>query len=166
MGNVQLKSPSYNRNQTTDYNDVFDTDDENVLYKDLHLELRPDSLVINHYYFPFLTAKTIALKDIRSVRVLSHDFRTFKWVMWGFRFSRSWWHYDLFRGDKPIYMVLDTNSFWKPTLSPGDVTHFNHVLLQQLYKLNNIDPEERMNSYMTKLAAERAQQNTDQNDTD
>ncbi len=98
-----------------------------IFYSDDLLICDDNGLTIFKYYFPFGAEKFIPWKDIRKYETQKLSLLDGKFRIWG-AFGNKWFHLDLMRPRKQSYIVLDTNHWMKPAVTPNDLTAFLSVL--------------------------------------
>ncbi len=101
------------------------------LYEDRWITCTPRELTIRGYYFPFGTAKTIALDRIRQVEVVEIGPFSGQLRIWGTSSPRYWAHLDLGRPRKSLAFVLDTGARVRPFITPDRPAALRTVLEQQ-----------------------------------
>jgi hypothetical protein len=64
-----------------------------ILYQDNQVTVYKDLIVINKYYFPLATSKTILFSDIESVSLIVSEGVSHVWGICG-RYLNNWFPYD------------------------------------------------------------------------
>jgi hypothetical protein len=81
------------------------------MYSDSLVQLTAESLVINHYYFPFV-GKTILLEDIAVVNVVQSNFLRGQWKIWGMGLWPVWFAFDFNRPLRDAIFVVEIRNSW------------------------------------------------------
>lgn len=91
-----------------------------ILYQDKHVTVYSELLVINKYYFPLATSKTIMFADISKLSLLSSEDVEHRWGICG-KYLNNWFPLDSERSkkDKFIEIVLN-NRKTKPSFTCED----------------------------------------------
>uniref|UniRef100_A0AC34QJ89 Uncharacterized protein n=1 Tax=Panagrolaimus sp. JU765 TaxID=591449 RepID=A0AC34QJ89_9BILA len=107
------------------------------LYKDQYVTLYKDELVINSYFFPFGSEKTIKVKDIIGVYYDKQGFLKGlgKVKDWGMSLNPVWWGCDLKRSftSNNFNVIVDTGEWPKKGFSVVRITDFLNALRQVVH---------------------------------
>ncbi len=79
---------------------------DNVLYSDKLIEISGDSILFRHYYFPFLSKKTVKFFDIEKIVVEEPTLRNGKYRYWGTGNFLHWFPSDFGRSKRDVIYTL------------------------------------------------------------
>jgi hypothetical protein len=123
-----------------------------VLYFDKQITLYRDLIVINKYYFPLATSRTIMFSEIERVALVSSEGVTQRWGTCG-KYLNNWFPLDNERKkkDKFIEIVLKGKKI-RPSITPDDTDKVFRIIWE------NFTPEGKR---YVEEASERAGKETE-----
>ncbi len=82
-----------------------------MLYQDNLIEITDDSIILKHYYFPFISKK-ILFADIKSIEAREPTLMNGAWRLWGTGTLTAWFPIDFLRPtrDKIFFITYKTQS--------------------------------------------------------
>ena len=100
-------------------------------YEDPKIRFDGSTITIRQYYFPFATAKTIAITDIDRVETYEMGAWTGQYRIWGSGDLRHWFNNDGGRPGKTGAFILCLRSSWfRPVVTPDRPEEFRRELEQ------------------------------------
>jgi hypothetical protein len=91
-----------------------------VLYSDKTLTIYKELIVINKYYFPLATSKTILLKDIEFISLLNSDGVSHRWGVTS-KHLNNWFPLDSERSKKTKFIEIRIKGKrMRPSITPED----------------------------------------------
>ena len=91
-----------------------------LLYQDKIVSIYRDLIVINKYYFPFATSKTVLVKDIEFVSLVSSEGAKHRWGTTP-KFLNNWFPLDINRYLKNKFIEIRIKGKkMRPSFSPDD----------------------------------------------
>lgn len=91
-----------------------------VHYQDRSIVLDDDGITIHWYYFP-MGSKRIHWSEVRKVSTETMGAMTGKYRFWGTSHPQYWLHLDARRPSKDRAIVLETDAWVRPVITPEDV---------------------------------------------
>lgn len=91
-----------------------------VLYSDSYITLTSLYILINKYYFPLATSKTILFSDIEHVTMIDTDGVTHTWGVCP-KYLNNWFHMDRNRKSKKKFIEISMKGRKiRPCITPDD----------------------------------------------
>ncbi len=91
-----------------------------VQYFDSQVTVYQDLIVINKYYFPLATSKTILFSDIETLSLISSEGVTHKWGITS-KYLNNWFPYDPERKKKTKFIEIRLKGRkMRPSITPDD----------------------------------------------
>lgn len=91
-----------------------------ILYTDKQVTVYKELIVINKYYFPLATSKTILFSDIERVSLLDAEGVNHRWGTCG-KYLNNWFPYDSERKNKKKFIeIVIKGRNTKPSITPDD----------------------------------------------
>jgi hypothetical protein len=95
---------------------------ENNLYQDRYLEIHPDHLILNGFYFGPYGKKRIAFDSIQMIKIIDLNFWTGSYRIQGTGDFRTWFAFDTNRPSKEkAFIIHRTDKWWRIGFSAQDV---------------------------------------------
>jgi hypothetical protein len=89
-----------------------------ILYHDNQITIYKELIVINKYFFPLATSKTILFSDIATVGLISTDGVTHRWGICG-KYLNNWFPYDNDRKNKKKFIeIVLKGRKTRPSITP------------------------------------------------
>ncbi len=110
---------------------------EKILYRDSLIEIRNESILIKHYYFPFIS-KNILLSNIEKIEIRESTLMNGKWRIWGTGRFTNWFPVDILRPMRnKIFFITSKNKHVKTGFTVRDSERVEEILKNDLRVLNN-----------------------------
>ena len=95
-------------------------------------------MVINKYYFPLATSKTIMFEDIQRVTLYNSDGVAHKWGLTA-KFLNNWFPWDINRKKKTKFIeIIVKGKTTRPSITPDDPDKVFEIIWE------NFTPEGKM----------------------
>ena len=95
---------------------------EQGLYQDRYLEIYPDHLILNCYYFGPFGKKRIAFDSIRMIEMIKLNFWTGRYRIQGTGDFRTWFALDMDRPSREnAFLIHRCKKWWRIGFSAEDV---------------------------------------------
>lgn len=103
-----------------------------ILYKDKQVTVYKELMVINKYYFPLATSKTILFKDIERLGLMSSEGVEHRWGV-SAKYLNNWFPLDIDRKLKHKFIeIVIKGKKTKPSITPEDPDKVFGILWQNL----------------------------------
>jgi hypothetical protein len=91
-----------------------------ILYQDKQVTVYKELIVINKYYFPLATSKTILFADMESAALITTEGVTHRWGICG-KYLNNWFPLDPSRKNKEKFIEITLKGkAIKPSITPDD----------------------------------------------
>ena len=101
-----------------------------VLYFDKQVTIYRDLIVINKYYFPLATSKTILIKDIQFISLVPSNGANHRWGITP-KFLNNWFPLDNHRNEKSKFIEIRIKGKkTRPSITPDDADKVFAILWQ------------------------------------
>ena len=118
--------------------------DELSSYKDECIEVSLNGLIINKYYFPLFTSKTIPIEKIKNINIIELNAFNGKYKLFGLTLNFNYFHYDPKRSNKTIGLLIEEeDNIFTIAITPDDPKKCYNVLrylMSNMKKDNEVDP--------------------------
>lgn len=102
--------------------------DEKTLYQDRYLEIYPDHLLLNCYYFGPFGKKRIAFDSIRMIEVINLNFWTGRYRIQGTGDFRTWFALDMDRPSREkAFLIYRYQKWWRIGFSAEDLVRVAEI---------------------------------------
>lgn len=139
----------------------------NILYKDNQVTIYDEAMVINKYYFPLATSKTVLFKDIAQLQMHDSKGVEHRWGICG-KYLNNWFPIDIDRKlkNKFIEIVLKGKKT-KPSITPKNPERVFAILWEKLTPEGRAAVEERKlkDGEQTEMAQEEMRRAEEEEDT-
>ena len=107
----------------------------NILYQDKHITITDFGIIINKYYFPLATSKTILFQEISKISILDAKKVYHPWGI-SPKYLNDWFHYDNKRWSKDRFLEVEIKgNNIKSAITPENIDeafdalrkHFNEI---------------------------------------
>ena len=85
---------------------------KNIIYRDKLVEITDVSITLNKFYFPTLSPKVIAFRDIEKIEVRKPTIWSGKWRIHGTGNFRTWYPYDSSRPGRDKIFIIRYRNKW------------------------------------------------------
>lgn len=120
-----------------------------ILYQDNQVTVYKELIVINKYYFPLATSKTIFFSDIHSVSLNSSEGVTHRWGV-SAKYLNNWFPYDSDRKNKKKFIeIIFKGRRIKPSITPDDPDKVFQIIWEH-YTPEGKEYSEKMSEQMGK----------------
>ncbi len=107
--------------------------EEETLYQDNLIEIRNNSIILKHYYFPFISKK-ILFTNIETIKTKEPTLINGKWRIWGTGSLTVWFPIDLFRPiRKEIFFITYKNKKIRTGFTVADSDKVEEILREKEY---------------------------------
>ena len=118
--------------------------DELSSYKDECIEVSLNGLIINKYYIPLFTSKTIPIEKIKNINMLELNVFNGKYKLMGLSLNFNYFHYDPKRSNKThVIIIEEEDNIFSIAITPDDPKKCYNVLrylMSNMKKNNEFDP--------------------------
>ena len=107
----------------------------NILYQDNLITITDICIIVNKYYFPLATSKTILFSEISKISI--EDGRKVN-HLWGpsMKYLNNWFHFDNQRAQKDRFLSIEIKgSDLKPSLTPNDIDRAFNALRNHFFEM-------------------------------
>ena len=80
--------------------------EENILYSDKLIEIRDNTILFRHYYFPTFSAKTVRYQEIEKIVLEKPTLKKGKYRFWGTGDFIHWFPLDNQRSKRDVIFIL------------------------------------------------------------
>ena len=80
--------------------------EENILYSDKLIEIRDNTILLRHYYFPTFSDKTVKFQEIEKIVLKKPTFKKGKYRFWGTGDFFHWFPMDNQRSKRDVIFIL------------------------------------------------------------
>ena len=106
---------------------------EAMLYQDNLIEIRNDSIILKHYYFPFISKK-ILFNNIEKIDTKEPTLINGKWRIWGTGSLTVWFPIDIFRPMRDeIFFITYKNKKIRSGFTVEDSEKVEIILKEKAY---------------------------------
>ena len=99
-----------------------------ILYQDKQVTIYKELMVINRYYFPLATSKTIMFGDIETVGLIDSEGVNHRWGLSG-KYLNNWFPLDSDRKNKTKFIEITLKGRkTKPSITPDDAAKVFQII--------------------------------------
>ena len=108
-----------------------------MLYQDNLIEINNDSIILKHYYFPFIPTKVL-FKNIKTIEIVDCNFINGAWKLWGSGNFTIWFPIDILRPRRDeIFIITYKNQKIKSGFTVDDSEKVENIFKEKEW-LGNI----------------------------